>query len=126
MGSTASTGAMTVLFSKVLRIVCPHHPRPMTAALIMPGFPSGLWFRHFGSVPVADLTCRHQRNAVMADDVVEQRFQIFDAMRDTGDVGVNRDRHDPRIVCALKVQTVKLIGAALQKLLRRQMLQRMD
>src|SRR5258708_36389347 len=35
IGSTPSTGAMTVLFDRLLRMVCPHHPRPITAALIM-------------------------------------------------------------------------------------------
>ena len=30
-----SQGAMTVLFCRFLRMVCPHHPRPMIAALIM-------------------------------------------------------------------------------------------
>ena len=62
----------------------------------------------------------------MPDDVVEQRFQIFDAVRDTRNVGMNRDRHDPRIVCALEVQAIELIGTALQKLLGGQVLQRMN
>src|SRR5476649_499854 len=81
-GSTASTGAMTVLFNRVLRIVFPHHPRPTTAALIIR--PSE--FRHLGPVPVADFARSHQRDAVMAHDIVEQRFQIFDAMRNPGNV----------------------------------------
>src|ERR1700722_2567999 len=111
-GSTPSTGLMTSLSSRFLRMFCPHQPRPMTAALIMCGFPmpdddffslaldiSG--FGHFSAVPVADLAGRHQRDAVMADDIVEQRFQIFDPMRHAGDVGVDRYRHDPRVGGAL-------------------------
>jgi hypothetical protein len=40
-------------------------------------------FGHFGAVPVADLAGGHQGDAIMADDTVEveQRLQIFDAMR---------------------------------------------
>ena len=37
-GSTPSTGLMTSLSSRFLRMFCPHQPRPMTAALIMRGF----------------------------------------------------------------------------------------
>src|SRR6267142_2008704 len=88
--------------------------------------PSELEFRHFASIPIADLARSHQSDAVMGDDVIEQSLQIFNAMRDTGDVGVNGDRHDPRVGCALEVQPVELIGTALQKLLGRKMLQRMD
>ncbi|OIQ63374.1 hypothetical protein GALL_550850 [mine drainage metagenome] len=62
----------------------------------------------------------------MADDIVEQRLQILDAMRDAGDVGMNGDRHDPRVGRALEVQPVELIGAALEELLGRQMLQSVD
>src|SRR6201998_2868673 len=136
-GSTPSTGLMTSLSRRFLRMFCPHQPRPMTAALIMCGFSipdddlflfaldiSG--FGHLGAVPVADLAGGHQRDTVMSDDIVEQRFQIFDAMGNTGDVGVNRDRHDPRVGFALEIQPVELIGAALEKLLGRQVLQRMD
>src|SRR6202140_2114078 len=108
LGSMPSTGATTALFVRVLRMVCPHHPRPMIAALIMRGFRSGSRFRHFRPVPVADLTCGHQRDAIVADDVVEQGFQIFDAVRDAGDVRMNGDRHDPGIGCALEVQPVEL------------------
>src|SRR5882757_7257606 len=34
-GSTHSTGLMTVLFDRFFRMVCPHHPSPIIAALIM-------------------------------------------------------------------------------------------
>ena len=62
----------------------------------------------------------------MAHDIVEQRFQILDAMGDAGDVGMNRDRHDSRIRCPLEVQAVELIGTALEKLLGRKVLQRVN
>jgi hypothetical protein len=48
------------------------------------------------SVPVAHLARRHQGDAGMADDIVERRFQIFDAMRDTRNVRVNGDRQCDR------------------------------
>src|ERR1035438_5670681 len=61
---------------------------------------SGLFLFHLVPIPVADLARSHQRDAVMADDIVEQSFQIFDAMRNTRDVGVDRDCHDPRVASA--------------------------
>src|SRR4051812_15619151 len=76
-----------------------------------------LLLRHLGTVPVADLACRHQRDAVMADDIVEQCLQILDPVRYAGDVGMDRDRHHPRIVGAFLIEAVELIGAALQELL---------
>src|SRR5690242_9036970 len=57
-----------------------------------------LLLRHLGAVPVADLACGHQCYAVMADDIIEQRFQIFDPVRHAGDIGMNRDRHHLRII----------------------------
>ncbi len=62
----------------------------------------------------------------MADHIVEQLFQIFDPVRDAGDVGMNRDRHHPGIVGALEVEPVELVGAAAQELIGCQMLQRVD
>ena len=85
-------------------------------------YPPELEFRHFASIPIADLARSHQSDSVMGDHVIEQSLKIFDAMRDTGDVGVNGDRHDPRVRCALKVQPIELIGTAPQKLLGRKML----
>src|SRR5437899_12164414 len=76
--------------------------------------PSELEFCHFASIPVADLARGHQRNAFMGDDVVEQSLQIFDAMRDTSDVGVTRDCHDQRVRCALKVQPINVTYSAIQ------------
>ena len=40
----------------------------------------------FRPIPVADFAGSHQRDAVVADDIVEQRLQIFDPMRDAGNV----------------------------------------
>src|SRR3954454_5101011 len=82
--------------------------------------------RHCGSVPIADFASGHQRHAVMAENVVEQGFQIFDAMRNACDIGMNRNSHHARIGCALEVEPVELVGTALQKLLGRKMLQRMN
>ena len=62
----------------------------------------------------------------MADDVVEQRLQILNAVRYAGDVGMDRDRHDPCIRSAFQVEPIELIRATLQELLGRQMLQCMD
>src|SRR5271163_713461 len=81
--------------------------------------------RHFVPIPVTDLAGCHQCNAFVADDVVQQGFKVFDAVRNTGDVGMDRDRHDPRVAFAFEIKPVKLIGAALQKLLGRKMLQGM-
>ena len=64
---------------------------------------SWLFPGHFCAIPVTDLACGHQRYAVMADDVVEQRFQVFDAVWHARNIGVNRDRHDPRVRCAFEI-----------------------
>jgi hypothetical protein len=62
----------------------------------------------------------------MADDMVEQRFQIFDPVRHAGDVGMDRNRHHPCIVGAFEIEAIELVGAALQELLGWQMLKRVD
>src|SRR5437660_7327063 len=92
------------------------------AAALESSFPTtassaSLFLRHLGAIPVANPACRHQRDAVMADDIIEQRFQILDPVRYAGDVGVDRDCHHPRIVGAFEIKAVELVGAALQELL---------
>src|SRR4051794_13470603 len=59
--------------------------------------------RHRGSVPIADFSRGHQRHAVMGEHVVEQGFQIFDAMRNSRNIGMDRNRHHARIGCALEI-----------------------
>ena len=78
---------------------------------------------HFRPIPVANLACRHERDAIVADHIIEQSLQILDPMRNASDVGVDGDCHDARVRCCFKIETIELIGAALQKLLGRKVLQ---
>ena len=44
---------------------------------------------HLGTIPIANLAGRHQRHAVVADDIVEQCLQILDAMGYARNVRMN-------------------------------------
>ena len=74
--------------------------------------------RHFRSVPITNLAGGHPGDAFVAANVVQQLFEVTNAVRYAGNVGVDRNRHDAGIVGTLGIQPVELVGAAGQKLVR--------
>ena len=62
----------------------------------------------------------------MAAHMIEQRLQIADPVRHTGDVGVDRDRHHPRIPGPFGIEPVELVAPALQEDVGLVALQRID
>src|SRR5258706_6495889 len=73
--------------------------------------------------PVKNLLSSPQMHARALPNVVEQLFDVADAMRHAADIGVQADRHHARARFALLIEAIEMIDAAAQPLLRGMLLQ---
>jgi hypothetical protein len=70
------------------------------------------------SVPVQNFRTGHHRHAVMAENIIVERLDIFDPVRRAGQIGMDGYGHDARIVRALEVKAIELIDATLVDFIR--------
>ena len=96
-------GAAAVCARRLWPVCCRRRQRVLVSRSLKPGrsYRYAVSLRHLCTIPVANFTGCHQCNAVVIEHIVEQRLQIFDAMRhrrDVGRSGLDRgcDRSMPR------------------------------
>ena len=63
-------------------------------------------------IPLQNLLAGPEHDAVVAANVVVDRFQIFDAVRLAADIGVNGERADFGALFALGIELVELVDDA--------------
>src|SRR5262249_48563132 len=73
---------------------------------------------HLRAVPVEYLGTGPRDDAILAEDIVVQHFQVFDPVWYAREIRVDRDRHHTRRLRAVEVQPIELVLAAAEEFLR--------